>query len=475
VTTPDGAPGEVSDLVAESEGDDHGNGDGNKPLPLQLELPSAKLQDAAVAEVVAERSRSGPAPVVRIAAATLAALVLIAAIAVAVSTWGLPAYVRRQCIEMAASRDIDLQVDAAKLDAAGFHLIGVRATFVQIPGARGHALMVDVQTRAMRPHSLTIHGAELALSGPSGQIVSDFARWRASLSNAPAAPWDSARWIVEGARVVWRAPAVDGVRLEALDVNAELKPTELHARSDHVTVAVAQGVFGPWRVDADRLPMSSRIRVALDPGVPEACTILVVGDSERITSVDVTVPRSPLEHLGIPRNLVGGFDTSRMQLETEIHYAALGPTRAEVRATGSLHDVELAFAPRPIEIAWEATMGGDADVGIDVKKAWLAVGPLVGPLSGMLKRFEDGFRVDLAWAAGPIPCDAFAVPLGLGRPFDIDYALRKLAEASRISLHHGAGMTGTVSASVMISLDSRDPTTTKIDFVPQASCQGRRG
>ena len=470
---PDGAPAddrEAADLVPPSA-----QSEGNKPLPLQLELPAARRPAQAAAEVDA-RVRPRPWQVRRLAIAALGALVCLAAVAAATIAWAFPWYVRRECIEFAALHDVNLEVDDAKVDAAGFHLMGVRAAFAQIPGAHAQAPVVDVQTSALRPHKMTVHGAELALNGPAGQLLGDFAKWRASLTAGPSAPWGRARLIVEGARVLWRAPIDDGLRVEAGGVNAELRPTELHVRSDHVTVGVAGGVFGPWRVDADRLPASSRVRVALDPGVPEASTILVVADSERTMSVDVVVPRSPLEHLGVPGSLIG-LDPRGIQLEVDVHYAALGPTRADARATGSLHGVELPrlLGPRrarPLDVAWEATVSGDASAGIDVRKARLAVGPLVGPLTGTLKRFEDGFRIDLSWAAGPVPCDAFAVPLGLGQPFDIAYALRKLGEASRPASHGSADMAGTVSASVMISFDSRDPNTAKIDFVPQVGCSG---
>jgi hypothetical protein len=162
-----------------------------------------------------------------------------------------------------------------------------------------------------------------------------------------------------------------------------------------------------------------------------------------------------------------GATAAGVQVAATLHYAALGPTRADTSARGGVYGILMPGLPRAIDMAWEATASGDATAGIDVKKARLAIGPLVGPIAGTIKRFDEGVRVDLAWAAGPVPCAAFAGPLGLGQPFDIGYEVRKLAAAAGIK-----GMEGAVSATVKLSFDSRDPGASKLEFSPQIGCRG---
>jgi hypothetical protein len=87
----------------------------------------------------------------------------------------------------------------------------------------------------------------------------------------------------------------------------------------------------------------------------------------------------------------------------------------------------------------------------------------VGPLTGTLKSFDDGFRLDLGWAAGPVPCAAFARALGLGQPFDIGYALLQLARSAH-------AVDGHVSAAAMLSLDSRSLSASKLEFTPEIKC-----
>ncbi len=103
---------------------------------------------------------------------------------------------------------------------------------------------------------------------------------------------------------------------------------------------------------------------------------------------------------------------------------------------------------------------------MDVKKAQLAVGPLLGTLTGTLRTFDDGFRLVLAWSADPVPCKAFDAQIDEGTPFDIAYQLRKLAEATGLTK-----LSGEVSAHGSATIDSRDVGSTRVEFVPVATCQ----
>jgi hypothetical protein len=491
-------PDELSEGAAEADGR---QGDA-KPPPLQLELPGAPRSEG-VESTDAKRAPARSSAHLGALGIVLVAIVVLAALAVALTVWLLPWYVRRQCIEAAAAHGVDLSVDEAKIDSEGFHLAGVVATAGMVRGARARAPAVDVQTSGLRPKKVVVHGAELALAGRWSDIDSDLARWRGSPSGGGAGGWAPVSIVIDGARVVWQAPIGESVRVEAADVHAEVdwsdRGTELHARSDQVTAAVPRGTLGSWRVDVERTPGGSRIRVALDPGVPEACTFLMVGDSERTRSVDLVIPRTPLAHLGIPPQFLGlresppssggaqttppssggaqttppssggaqttppSPETTSLQIEATLHYATLGPARADASAKGGVYGIGVAGLPNPLGVSWEGTLSGDVSTGVEVKKARLAVGPLVGPLTGTVKRFDDGFRVNLAWAAGPVPCAGFVAQLGLGQPFDVGYELRKLG---------GSAVKGAVSASVMVSLDSRDLSATKVDFVPEIGCRG---
>ncbi|MDP9002775.1 MAG: hypothetical protein M3O46_22020 [Myxococcota bacterium] len=437
-----------------------------KAAPLQLELP-AKMGAEAVGQIDGECAPRRPFIHARALYTVLWVFVLLVVLGAAFAIYVLPWYVRRQCIDVAAEHGIELSVDDAKIASDGFRLLGVHATSPDVPGGRALAPEVEVQTSELRPQKMTVHGAELILTGRWTKVESDLSRWRASPRGGQGGAWAPASLVIDRARIVWQAPIGENVHVEAAEVQAEVawndRDAELHARSEHVMVGVPGGALGPWRVDLDRVAETSRTRVALDPGVPEACTILIVNQNGRTTSVDAVVPRSPLAHLGVPVDLLGiaGQD---LQVEATTHYAALGPARADATASGAVHGVVVAGIPRPIDIAWKGSVSGNPTTGGDVKKALLALGPLVGPVTGTLKRFDDGFRVELAWSAGPVPCAAFAAPLGSAQPFEVDYDLRKFAGVTSVK--------GDVRATLLLSFDSRDLGATKINFAPESSCRG---
>lgn len=449
-----------------------------KPAPLQLELPAAQAVPAAVQKDPVPRRRRAAAGSGR-TAATRAVLVILAlgvAGAAAAAYW-LPRWVRQQFIEAAAAHGITLTIDDAKIEQGGFRLLGLHATAEDLPGASASAPEVDVETSGLRPTRLTVRGADIEVSGAWSPAENALARWRASPQGGQGGDFVPPSIVVEDSLIVWKGAVGDAGRVDAaglhLDVTRRGDETELHARSDNVTLTVPGGVLGPWRVDVDHAPdgaapagpLLSRIHVALDPQVPDSSTVLVVGDGTRTTQVDVTIPRTPPARIGIPPQLLGVHGKD-LQVEASVHYTNLGPGHAEATARGAMHAIEVTGLPRPIEVVFDGTASGDASDGLDVKKAQLAVGPLLGTVTGTLRTFDQGFRLALAWSAGPVPCNAFDAQIDEETPFDIAYQLRKLAEATGLTK-----VSGQVSAHASATIDSRDVGATHVEFVPVATCQ----
>jgi hypothetical protein len=446
-----------------------------KPLPLQLELPS-RIETPPKPIAVAPRVRAPRAPIApaRLLRGVAASVVLAAAVLGAI-VLVLPRYLKAQCIEDALRHGLVLTIDRVRLEPSGFSLVGVTASAIDVPDARVVAPEIQVETSFFRPRKVTAKGAELTVRGRWGTVAAALEKWRATIQNAQGVDWSKlAPLFTEGSRVVWLEPIGENGRFEASAVRADvawidrLGGATLHLSSENVVVAVPGGNVGPWRLDVDRTPTSSRVCVALDPGLRGGCTVLAVSDEQALTGFDIDLARSPLERLGIPARLVG-LQGKGLQVDARVHYGALGPAKAEVSAKGGLHGIEVPSLPKPFDVAWDLATAGDPRDGIDLKQGRLAVGPLVGNVRGTLKTFDDGFRVDLAWQAGPVPCAALTAPLGPGQPFDIAYQLRKLAEASGLTK-----MFGTVAARAMFAFDSRDLGAISTDFTPDVRCTGAR-
>jgi hypothetical protein len=449
------------------------------PLPLRIERPTPEPLPVGEGRKPVQRSARrglGRRFVARALAGT-GAFVLLGAALVA---WVLPGYVRRQCIAEAAAQGIVLSIDSAAIDMDGFRLNGVHGAITDVPGLSARVPEVRVQTSRLRPQSVAMHGAELTLEGSVSHLGSALAKWRAGAAGRDSGATPPASVTIDDSRVAWQGVIGENARVAADAVHVEVTwrvhDPELHLRSDRVVVEVPGGALGPWRVDFDSVPASaagdhspvpasSRLRLALDPGVPDASTVLIMANGERTTSVDVAVPRSPLSRLGVPAAIVG-LHGKDLQLQVSAHYAASGPMRADARTQGGIYGIEAAGLPLPIDVSWQATAAGAPATGLDVSAGRLAVGPLVGAMKGMLKPFDDGFRIDLGWKAGPVPCKAFDTALPGRSPFDIAYELRKLAEATGLTK-----IDGEVSARGSLSFDSRDLGMARFEFAPDANCQ----
>jgi hypothetical protein len=440
-----------------------------KAAPLALELPAQRPDVVPAIVGVVQQRRLQTKQRRGIALRLVVTLLLLAGIAVGLSLILLPRWVKAQVIQGAADHGLLLTIDDASLGGGAFLLSGVHASAPDLPGASATAPELVVETQSLRITKLTVKGAVLTLSGPWSQVEAVIAKWRSGAHGGMCADCGPAELDVEGSRVVWEHPLADNGRVDASDVHLgstwRSSGTEVHLTAGKVTLAVPGGALGPWRVDIDRTAGTSRVRVALDPGVPEACTLLVVGDDTRTTHVDLVVPRSPVARLGLPPGILGlaGKD---LQLAATVHYADMGGGHADAQANGGLYGIETGHLPRPLDVTWEGESSGDPQKGMDVKKARLAAGPLVGALTGTVKTFEDGVRIDLGWSAAAVPCSAFDVPLDQGQPFDIAFQLRKLAEGVGLTK-----VTGEVSARGSAMFDSRDLGSTKVDFQPAVSCQ----
>jgi hypothetical protein len=378
-------------------------------------------------------------------------------------------------------------VDAVRLFPFGFRLVGVHAALDAIPDAQAHAAEVRVETKGLRPTLVGVAGAELTLDHAWGSIENALAAWRAAIAREDTAallPWPI---VSKDLHIVWRNALGDGVHLDAHSGQASLgwrgSAIELHVRSDDLIVVLPDGRLGPWRVDLDLVPGqsqgvgSSRLRVAFDPAVPDACTLLIVGDAERTTSLELSVPRTPLARLGIPARLFGD-DAANLQVRAALRYESLSPSRANADASGGLYGLAVPEMSRSLDGVWEGTARGAPAVGLDVKAARLAVGPLVGTVSGSIKEFADGVRFELAWQAAPISCDSVQAPLDPAFPFDVDFQLRKYAlqlqksASSRDRVQGGPGLrpAALLAARGALTFDTRDLAATKVTFSADPPC-----
>jgi hypothetical protein len=422
----------------------------SKALPLQLELPGSISEANQAADATAERARRPRRALARFLVWSVGIVGVVGALA----AWSLPVLLRRECVDVAAEHGIELSVERVRVVPAGLQLYGVRATSRLLPGASASSPEVDVDTGAFRPRVVTLRGGEVVHRGAPGDLAAAVAKWRASPSGGAAGEWSPMSIVFAGVAVDWHSPGAGALHVGASNVHATFSWSAVTAdapagsatpqsrvRSERVMVDLPDGDrLGPWSVDAERMARGLRVRLALDPDVPDSSFLLLVGDGDSITAADLVVPRSPVARLGVRGPSFASL-AADAQLEATAHYAFLGSTlggaRAEVSSRGAIHGVRLPGLADTVDVTWEGGARGDPTSGMDVKNARLAVGTVDGPLRGTWKVFEDGARVSLAWAVDPHGCAEPEV---------------------------GAGAT--------VSFDSRDLSATKVDFKLPTTMRG---
>jgi hypothetical protein len=336
---------------------------------------------------------------------------------------------------------------------------------------------VDVETSILKPRGIVVKNAEVTVATSFDGAKTGFGTWRRKLLGAGGggAPSASAlpRIVTDGMHVVWNAPFGDG-KLEALAVHAEVDDRgtwdEVHVMAPHVTLVSKGANIGPWRVDYDRDAKTARVRIAFDPQVPDGANALIVGDGDVVTSADVNVARTPLAHLGIDPAALGLPSGDTTQIEAKLEYRHLDPRRAQARAHLGLHGIKLARVPTDLDATLDAAGEGDPDKEIDVKRGTLAFGPLKGTVAGTLKTFDGGFRVELGWKGGPVPCTAFlTIPPPPGAPpdpvRDIRQQLGQLAAATGL-----AQVAGEIEIDARLLLDTRDLAETQLAVSEPKQC-----
>jgi hypothetical protein len=386
----------------------------------------------------------------------------------------LPWAVRRACIGTAAAHGISLAIQDVHIDRLGFQLLDVAASLPAVGGARGTAQQVDVdlafEAGWLRPHAVTVWGADTQVQGSAASVAEQLARWRAAPGEGSGGgEWLPATLVFEGSRVVWK-DVVSRILVDAAGVHLDVAPREAlgpaHATSKHVMVQAPFGSLGPWQIDADRVPTATRLRLALDPAAPDATSILLVGSDQAITSVEAAIAPTPLERLGVPAGALG-LRGPAPSASLAGHYSALRPDRMSLDLAMGLYGLDPFGLGRPLDVVLQAAANSNSRGAVELTAGKLSAGPLAGALRAKIDSLPDGLRVSATWSAGPVPCASFkAPPAKPGNPSDLALELSQLAQAVGLD-----EVTGNVSATGALTFDTRDLAATSLRFTPQISCK----
>ena len=322
---------------------------------------------------------------------------------------------------------------------AGFRLLGVHATAAALPGARAQAPEIDVADDRPAPGSDDgARRARLTLTGSWRTVdaaLHGVAREPAGRTGRSVGAGDA------GGRRVARGLA-GRLRRERARRGLERAPRrDLARRVGHRARALgrrrawpcrgASSGPGAWTSIARRGRLA--LRVALDPGVPDACTVLVVGDDERTTSVDVVIPRSPLARLGLPpvaaRACTATRSSWRRPPTTERWGRSAPRPRRRAASTGSRRG-----CPCALDVSWDGSASGDSQSRARREEGAPGGGSAGGRADrhgeDLRRRLPRGPRLERRSRCRARPSTR---PSARAIPFDVAFQLRKLAEGAGLA------------------------------------------
>lgn len=324
----------------------------------------------------------------------------------------IPWYAKERVIATAAARGLSVTIDDATGGLRGVTFHGVTASVPEMPGARATLADLELELRGLELEKATLGHAEVSLDGSPSKTLALAALWYAHHqgSASEARSDNGVHVVVPSAHLVWSHAFGEDGKIEAADITGDLVPAtsnrigdEFQFTTPKLIVTSNAGAIGPWRVDLERDPDALHARIAFDPPVPDGPTAMITRMNTGKISVEVNIPRSPLDRIGIPPSVLAKFHHLPDQAEVKLHYARTPDDRADAFLTATIFGVHAPPFTGPIDVKISGSLAGNASGPLDLLGGTLTVGPVHATVAGPVL-IQDGVRATLTWKTVPIPC-----------------------------------------------------------------------
>ena len=380
----------------------------------------------------------------------------------------LPRIVKDRIVASAREAGIELTIERVGVGISGVSVRGVTAKVIRIPNADFRA--EEIYASGMTARDVRIRGLEVELDGTPSELVPALtAFYEESRARLAGTASDPRRASIVAAHVTWKGVLGEGTRLEAGEVGIDFDSRgvgaeDIRANVPRFDVKTARTTFGPWASTFERNATTSRMRVLLDPPVPDGPNALFVWGKIAPMHVTVRIPRSPLARLGIRPEELGLPADPGTELEVKLEGGQTPSMRIEGGGRADLFGVRLKGVKSPVDAKLEGTASGMPGKPLDLEKTTLTLGPFVANVTGTLTAADLGFRLDAAWRTLPIPCEklARAEAKSMG---PIAAALQDIAHATG-----AARVTGTAQGSGIVKYDSKTPDSGSLTFMTREAC-----
>jgi serine/threonine protein kinase len=379
----------------------------------------------------------------------------------------LPMIVRDRLVAGAREAGVDLTVESVGISVGGISVRGVTAKTARVPGAEVRA--EELFATGFSAREIRVRGLDVKLDGPASEVApAALAFYEENRSRLAGGSGESRRIAIIGAHLAWTGPLGEGTSLDAGEIGTDFESRsagaeEIRANLSRFELKTKRTVLGPWSVTFDRNATTARLRLLLDPPVPDGPSVLLVF-GKTPTRITVNVPRSPLARLGIRAADLGLPADAATEVEVKLDGGQSPNQRIEGTGRLDLFGARLRGLKAPVDIKAEGSASGVPGRPLDLERATVTVGPFLANVTGTLTPTDAGFRLDAGWRTVPIACEklARAEAKSLG---PLAAALQDLAHTTGV-----ARVTGTANASGLVKYDSRTPDGGTLTFVTRETC-----
>jgi serine/threonine protein kinase len=379
----------------------------------------------------------------------------------------LPMIVRDRILASAREAGVDLTIDRVGIGLGGVSVRGVTAKLQRVPGASMKA--EEIFATGFSAREVRVRGLDVSLEGHASEVgpalLAFYEQNRARLAGGS----ETRKVSLVAAHVSWDGVLGEGTHLDAGEVGTELESRtvggeEIRSNVGRFAVKTKRTMLGPWAATFERTPAASRLRLLLDPPVPDGPSALLVWGRSTALHLTVKIPRSPMARLGIRPEELGLPGDPGTELELKLEGGQSPSTRVEGSGRLDLFGVRLKGLKSPVDVKIEGSASGMPGKPLELEKTTMTLGPFLANVTGTVTPTDFGFRLDAAWRTLPISCEklARAEAKSMG---PIAAALQDIAHTTGV-----ARVTGTAQGSGLVKYDSKTPDQGSATFTARDAC-----
>jgi hypothetical protein len=380
----------------------------------------------------------------------------------------LPRIAHDRIISSAREAGIELTIDRVGVGLSGITMRDITAKSARVPSAELRA--DEIFASGFSGREIRVRGLEMKVDGTLSEVgpavLALFEENRARLAGSGGEP---RKISLVAVRLAWQGVLGEGTALQAGEVGVDFESRSVGAEDIHVNLGrfelkTKRTTFGPWAGSFERNATTSRLRLLLDPPVPDGPSALLVWGRVAPPHLTVRIARSPLARLGIRPADLGLPVDAGTEVEMKLEGGQSPTTRIEGGGRLDLFGVRLRGLKAPLDIKVEGSASGAPGKALDLEKTSVTLGPFLANVTGTITGTDLGFRLDAAWRTLPISCEklARAEAKSLG---PIAAAIQDIARATGV-----ARVTGTANASGVVKYDTKALDEATTTLVAKEAC-----